>query len=175
MNNLGKFTRESLTIVEFLIKQKKADVNITDFSGNSALHILAMRKISKQKSFKNYDEVVAKYAEDIDIFKNFFSLLISAGININQRNLKSYSPLEIAFDSKNWLFVELLLENPSLDWMARNSNNQTILHNCHHVFYYKHGKNLLERILQKVWTFENFQSTFDVFGNNFYHSIFLFH
>ena len=41
MNAISKFDRESLEFCKFLIKEKNADLNITDFGGNSPIHSLA--------------------------------------------------------------------------------------------------------------------------------------
>lgn len=171
MNNLSKFTPETFKIVEFLIKYKNASVSIGDFSGNNALHMLAMKVISKKTTYATYKEAVEAYETDKQLFKGFFDLLITSNIDVNQRNMKSYSALDIAIDCGNWLFVELILDNPNIKWDECNEKNQTIVHNCASLLFHKQGRQILERMISKVWNSHKFHNTFDYYGYNFYHAL----
>jgi ankyrin repeat protein/predicted DNA-binding WGR domain protein len=170
-NCLSQFNSMSFDFCEFLIKDKHANVNILDFSGNSVLHKLAMVKLRKNQNLSTYQEAKEEYAAQKQLYLSFFKLFCESGIDKNLKNLKEYTPFEIAVNESNWAFVELALHENGFNITTLNQKGQSILFNLSNVFFDKNSDFLIRSILMQFPNLPALSNQFDNRGLNFYHSV----
>jgi ankyrin repeat protein/predicted DNA-binding WGR domain protein len=167
----NQFTDMSFEFCEFLIKEKHANVNVEDFSGNSVFHRLAMRVIQKETDSESLKEAFEEFQAKRTRFSKFFNLFCQAGIDKNRRNLKGYTPVEIAVNESNWLFLETALQYPDFDFATPNKKGKFVLHYLHKIFFSPKHLPLLFTILSKFDKSLDIGNQFDKKGMNFYHSL----
>jgi ankyrin repeat protein/predicted DNA-binding WGR domain protein len=170
MSCLAQFTPMSFDFCQHLITNKNADVNLTDLSGNSIFHKLAMKKVSRGAADEGYQVAKEKYQAEQALYAQFYHLLCSSGISKNQRNLKGYTALEIAFGEQNWMFVDMSIAEPDVDFTSPNAKGRVVLADIGGLFLDKAGKDLATRVLAKFDQIRTLERQFDSEGYNFYHS-----
>ena len=174
MNALHLFTKQSFDFAELLIKEKSADLKIKTFSGNNCFHQLAMMKISSKYSglkFVDYEKYLKLKKTSRETYKNYFNLFVENGIDINEKNLSGHTPLSIALNEKNYLFLELLTRQTNLQ-VDHLVHDQSELHNFKCLVFEKNSPEILLRIIKKSQDFKLLMQLYNTDnGYNAFHSI----
>lgn len=174
MNALGIFTAKSFEFSRHLILEKSADVAIKNFSGNNVFHNLAMLSHRAQMSidkFGDYGGYRKQKKLNEALYRQFFELYISNGIDINEKNVAGDTPLSIALRERNFLFLELLTERADLD-VDHLVHDKSELHFFWSVAFDRRAPDLLRRIIAKSKDFALLMQLFDLeSGFNAFHSL----
>ena len=126
--------------MKYLILEKKCDINVQDYYGDSCLHYLAnfdYNKFTKDNNeyilelnqyYKNlsYKEREEKALEEYkDLIKKIFGLLLQCkDLNINLVNKNGQTPFQLAIEKKNFYFLEEILKlNPQLCFIDQKGNS----------------------------------------------------
>jgi ankyrin repeat protein len=174
MNALSLFTSKSFEFSNHLLTEKGADVNIKNFAGNSIFHKLAMMnplQKSKSQKFIDYKKYCDMKKFDIELYKRFFNLYLSNGIDINEKNVAGDTPLSIALREKNFVFLDLLTqqENLNVDHLVHEKSE---LHYFKSIVFHKRAPEILERIIKKSKDFKLLMQLYNMDnGFNPFHSI----
>ena len=135
------FKKITLKIVEeeikYLILDKKCDINVQDYYGDTCLHYLAKYDFTQFKNYNNYlfnelfkdysykkkeEKLVEKYQE---LIKKIFEIMIQfQNLNINLINKESKTAFQLAIEKKNFYFLEEILKlNPQLFFIDKKGNS----------------------------------------------------
>jgi ankyrin repeat protein/predicted DNA-binding WGR domain protein len=119
---------EALEQLEFLITEKKADPNIPDNGGNSALHILCS---SSPPQCPNYnassEELSAWNLKAVQWQIDACNILLNGGADINMANSTGLTAVFGAIVSGNIKLMEMLMEKGA-DLSIVSSDGRTIFH-----------------------------------------------
>lgn len=174
MNALGIFTSKSFEFSQHLILEKAADVTIKNYSGNNIFHNLAMMSHRNQMSmnkFGDYEKYRKQKKFNKTLYRSFFELYISNGIDINEKNVAGDTPLSIALREKNFLFLELLTQEANLD-VDHLVHDKSELHFFKSVVFDRRAPDLLRQIIGKSKDFGLLMQLFNLDnGYNAFHSI----
>ena len=128
-----------LPITRMLIKHG-GDINLTDYQGNSILHIAVSSYVQSKRTEKTLEKLKNK-GKDISLYKeramlnsempdpmNFFANMAKLGININARNEKGDTPLLMALVNNSEIgLLKSLLSNDA-DPEISNDREMSALH-----------------------------------------------
>ena len=126
--------------MKYLMLEKKCDINVQDFYGDSCMHYLALFNFSKfrtdnndyinelNKYYKNlsYKERDAKAEEEYKILmKKIFEILKQCkDLDINLVNKEGKTPFQLAIENNNFYFLEEILKlNPQLCFVDQKGNS----------------------------------------------------
>lgn len=113
LHNICNDTDIDLEIFKLLVESPKLDINIKDFYGGTALHMVYVIEraevllingadVNARDDYKDTPLINACYADDVELAK----LLILYGADVNARNESTnQTPLDVAFENGN---VEML-------------------------------------------------------------------
>ena len=134
-----KITPKSLEEMRYFIIEKKANVNLQNFYGESILHLLAKFNFQQYKMNNpdNRDEKKELSMEEMnliqkdrhrDLIKKIFTMIQQNNVlDIDQITQKGKTPLQIAMENKNIPFLEEIMKfNPKYNFQDTTGN--TILH-----------------------------------------------
>ena len=135
------FKKITLKVVEeeikYLILEKKCDINVQDYYGDTCLHYLAKFDFIQFKNdnyflinglFGDYDrkkkeeKLLEKYQE---LIKKIFEILTqSQNLKINLVNKESKTPFQLAIEKNNFYFLEEILKlNPQIYFIDQKGNS----------------------------------------------------
>ena len=126
--------------MKYLLLEKKCDINVQDFYGDTCLHYLAKFDFAKfrqdngdymielNKYYKNlsYKEREEKAEEEYkNLMKKIFELLLQFNdLNINIVNKEGKTPFQLAIEKNNFYFLEEILKmNPQLCFIDQKGNS----------------------------------------------------
>ena len=126
--------------MQYLLLEKKCDINVQDFYGDSCLHYLAkfsyaqfrldnsdyfdeLNKYYKNLSFKEREEKAEE--EYKNLMKKIFELLKKCkDLDINLINKEGKTPFQIAIETNNFYFLEEILKlDPQLCFIDQKGNS----------------------------------------------------
>ena len=117
--------------IKYLILEKKCDINVQDYYGDTCLHYLAKYDFNKyiqdNSNYFYYTKTDEKYKKEIyqDLIKKIFEILNQAeNLNINLQNKEGKTPFQIALEKNNYFFLEEILKlNPELCYIDEKDNS----------------------------------------------------
>ena len=123
--------------IRYLILEKKCDINVQDYYGDSCLHYLAKYDINQFNNDNSYyyNQFYStlnskKRKEKIreiyqDLIKRVFEILIQCdNLNINLINKEGKTPFQLALEKKNYFFIDEILKlNPQLCFIDKKDNS----------------------------------------------------
>lgn len=174
MNALGLFTEQSFSFSKLLIDEKGADLKIKTFSGNNCFHQLAMINLEQKYNsykFHEYEKYLELKKQYTELYKKFFNLFVSNGIDINEKNHGGHTALSIALNEGNCLFLEMLTQQENLQ-VDRLVHEKSELHNFKHFVFHKKAPEILLEIIKKSKDFNLLLQLYDMdTGYNAFHDI----
>ena len=127
--------------MKYLILEKKCDINVQDFYGDSCLHYLAkfdykkfrednsdyyISELDKYYRKLSYKEREQKAEDEYkDLLKKVFELLLQCkDLDINLMNKEGKTPFQLAIEKNNFYFLEEILKlNPQLCFIDQKGNS----------------------------------------------------
>ena len=126
--------------MKYLILEKKCDINVQDFYGDSCLHYLAkfdfgkfkqdnwdyMNELNKYyKKLSNKEREEKAEEEYKNLIKKIFELLLQTkDLDINLLNKEGKTPFQLAIEKNNFYFLEEILRlNPQLCFIDQKGNS----------------------------------------------------
>ena len=174
MNALILFSTRSLEFSVHLILEKSADVHIKDYTGNNVFHQLAMLDYKNEvESLKltDYCEYQKQKKLRYELYKKFFQIYTTNGIDINQKNLAGDTPLSIALREQNMLFLDLITSMDSL-CVDHVVHEKSELHFLKFIIFTIKAPEILQRLISRSKDFALLMQLYNTEnGYNGFHSI----
>ena len=177
IHSIIALNEKTFSEVEYLVKEKKADVNLQNIDGKSVIHMLAeytfekyierngllhllnpnyfYSNINNKYMGKNLSELEKKEVLEeqkrihSQLMINLITLFKNHNVDINLKTNKGKTPLQIGIELKNLSFLhEIIRYNPGFLFFDRN--NECILHLLPNFLFDEHGEVLVRSILDKL-------------------------
>eukprot|EP01015_Nassula_variabilis_P005856 TRINITY_DN1440_c0_g2_i9.p1 TRINITY_DN1440_c0_g2~~TRINITY_DN1440_c0_g2_i9.p1 ORF type:complete len:1034 (-),score=302.89 TRINITY_DN1440_c0_g2_i9:4-3060(-) len=154
--SVDNLTEASMSHIEFLVKDKKADVNIPDLQGLSPLHYVAkLNKDQVSTTIANWHKLTEEEREKeaekyIKLVMQLAEILIENGANINQQSLNKSTPFMLALENSNYDFISLILKQKGLDLLQKTEDNRGIYHFLGNLVTQEEGIKVFYTILELV-------------------------
>ena len=117
--------------IKYLILEKKCDINVQDYYGDTCLHYLAKYDFNKyiqdNNNYFHYSKIDEKIKKKLyqELIKKIFEILNQVeNLNINLQNKEGKTPFQLALEKNNYFFLEEILKlNPELCYIDKKDNS----------------------------------------------------
>ena len=132
-NAIKTISAENFNHAAYLLKDKKADPNISDIKGLTAFDYLCSHNIENLVAADTVSnmhlEVINKLrADKKSIYKKYFKLFIECGSDINHKDKTGLTPIFRCLQANNSDGVTYLLEEKNLEVNILAKDNSTVYH-----------------------------------------------
>jgi ankyrin repeat protein/predicted DNA-binding WGR domain protein len=170
-NAVGKLTEANFIHFSFLLKDKKADPNIADSKGLTALDYLCLQDWEdlanadiNSKSDMNLKEVEKVRAEKKNLYKKYFKLLLESGADVNHVDKWGLTPIMGALENANLLATELLLELKTIELNNVDEQQDNIVHYLNYVAGHKKFYEIAHQIIGRIKGADKLLNSYDYKG-----------
>jgi ankyrin repeat protein len=132
-NSIIAINSENYNHVSFLLKEKKADLNIPDIRGFTALDHLCSHNIETLATIQFKPKMTSEEKEGVradmrSLYKKYFKLFIECQADINHRDTEGLTPIFRAIGNANGDAVGYLLDEKHIELNIISKQKLSVLH-----------------------------------------------